>query len=1088
MMNEAQRAAVERWGQDVCVVAGPGSGKTRVLIERFRWLVAHKGIDPRRILAVTFTEKAATEIKRRLIDSFAGSDSLRGQIERAWVSTIHGFCTRLLKENAIAAGVDPNFGLIDEAESKFLGRRVADEVLDDLLALRPDAMRTLLIDLNTGLDDLSAALLKLYEEARTAGVPIESLQAPPLPPSENWNEIVTRARIILYDPPSGTLPQREKHQHLHRWADRVLQTDAGAPYPERLAILREMPRASSLKSGSRVRSIAQDLEEDIIPRTEAATILTARHFAYPVLLEALRRIHAGYGQEKRQRGVLDFEDLQEFAIRLLESNEALRHRIRGSFDQVLMDELQDTNQLQWRLVDLVRRPGSLFAVGDINQSIYYFRHADPEVFRAYRDGLLERGDIVDELRENYRSRAEIISAVNTIVPFLPGGVEPHRLVARREYPPKSQPSIELMHSFLVRPDDSPSRLEALWIARRIRELEGTLLVGKDGEQRPARFSDFAILARTVSVLGIVQQALDEFSIPSAISGGKSFYETREVRDLVAWLRVLANPLDEISLAIVLRSPLVGVTDETLLRLKTAAPAKDKGLFAAAQSEPTLEWFHTLVTRQRERAHMLPPDVLLAQVIDESAYEANLPARARANIAKLLSMLRDWHARDPLPLGQLADELRNWRDTGSESEAASGEAGNAVRLMTVHAAKGLEFPIVFVASIRTGGQNREPIFCFDPARCLGANWKHPNGGPGISDPVHLAVCDRKRRQEAGEEDRLFYVAITRAEEHLVLSAGVGGKLPWMRITCDAFGLPASSPKEELAATHNLLNGLAIAVSHTAQPAANDLPAPATAPTGTVTFLHPPPVTGQHDSVAPVTSVAQHSFCPRQYYLARYIRYPGPTHHATLPEEPAAEPDRTEWTASEFGTMVHELLAGKPVDNAPPEADHMARAFWDSPLGRRAQAATRSGREYDFLMEVEGVILRGQIDLWFEENNEIIIVDYKTDRVEPGGERLHSFRYGPQLRLYAMALARLTGRMPRRAIVWYLRTGTPMDISLREEWMDAARQQVAAFRDAQDSLQFPLREGPHCLHCAYVNGICPANPEKLKEAEPEPKSTV
>ncbi|MBI4909252.1 MAG: UvrD-helicase domain-containing protein [Acidobacteria bacterium] len=1071
MMNEAQRAAVERWGQDVCVVAGPGSGKTRVLIERFRWLVAHKGIDPRRILAVTFTEKAATEIKRRLIDSFSASEALREQIERAWVSTIHGFCTRLLKENAIAAAVDPNFGLIDEAESKFLGRIAAEAVLDDLLVLRPDAMRTLLIQLNTGIEDLAGALLKLYEEARTAGVDIDTLQPPPLPQTENWNAIVSRARVALQDPPAGTFSQRDKHQYMHRWADRVLQTPAGAPFAERLQLLREMPKASSLKSGSRVRAIAQELEEHVIPETEAAIILTARHFTYPVLLEALRRIHLSYSAEKRQRGVLDFEDLQEFTIRLLESNEAIRQRVRASFDQVLMDELQDTNQLQWRLVDLVRSPGALFAVGDINQSIYYFRHADPEVFRGYRDSLVHRGDFVDELRENYRSRAEIIAAINAVVPFLPGGIEPHRLVARREYPPKSQPSIELMHAFAANPDDSAARIEALWIARRIRELEGNLPVGKEGEQRPARFSDFAILARTIGGLTPVQEALDEFGVPSTISGGKSFYETREVRDLVAWLRVLANPLDEISLVVVLRSPLVGAGDETLLRLKMQSADSDKGLFTAIETEPSLEWFHQLVTRQRARAHMLPPDVLLAQVIDQSGYDHNLPSRARANVAKLQTMLRDWHARDPRTIGELCDELRNWRDTGAEAEAASGEAGNAVRLMTVHAAKGLEFPIVFVASMRTGGQNREPVFCFNAQRHIGVTWRHPTGGVGISDPVHLAVCDQKRRQEAGEEDRLLYVAITRAEEHLVLSAGLPGKLPWMRIVCDATGLPANSPKQELAATHHTIEGIAIAVTHTAQPAPNDLPAPSTAPIESVTYTDPPPISGQYESVAPVTSVAQHAFCPRQYYLARYLRYPAAT-SSTPPPSADPEPDRSEWTASEFGTMVHELLAGKLVADAPLEAQSMAQGFASSPLGQRVQRATRVGREYDFLIEVEGVILRGQIDLWFQENGEIILLDYKSDRVEPGEERLHSFRYGPQLRLYAIALQRLTGKMPRRAIVWYLRTGIAIDISLREEWIDAARQQVAALRAAQDTMTFPLREGPHCQRCAFVNGVCPA----------------
>ncbi|MBL8175085.1 MAG: UvrD-helicase domain-containing protein [Bryobacterales bacterium] len=1063
-LNSAQRAAVERWGQDVCVVAGPGSGKTRVLIERFRWLVEAKGIDPQRILAVTFTEKAATEIKKRLMESVASTGDMRQQMERAWVSTIHGFCTRLLKENAIAASVDPDFRLLDEPQARILGRRSAEAVLDALLGEEPAAMRTLLLELNVGSSDLAQALQDLYAEARSAGVPVESLAAPE-PSGDGWTQLQEEARVIVNEPlPFGNLKHKEVHQRFQQWARRVAGMPPVTTWRDKLSMLDAMPALKGLKPGSRAREAAKKLHETHVPQAKAAILLGERLPLYGLCLEALRRIHAAYREAKRDAGVLDFEDLQECAIRLLEENAGLRERVRQSFDQVLMDELQDTNRLQWRLVNLVRRPDSLFAVGDINQSIYYFRHADPSVFQDYRNSLAAEGKAIDELHENYRSRAVIIDAVNAITPFLSGGVEMHRLQALREYPHKTEPSIEFTCTYAGHPEDDAARTEARWIANRIRQLEGTLTAGKQGEQRLARFSDMAVLARTIHSLAAVQQALDEYGIPCSVSGGRSFYETREVRDLTAWLCVLANPLDELALATVLRSPLAGVSDETLLRLKLAADTLI-GAVEASEDE-RLVWLRGLVREQRGAADATPPDALLQRVLDESSYMDGLAPRAKANIAKLLGMLRDRFTRRPSTLGELADELREWRESGSQAEAGAEEVVNSVKLMSVHAAKGLEFPIVFVAALRNGAQSREPVFCFNERRELGVTWRHPGERSGISDPVHLRVCAAKKRLEAGEEDRLLYVALTRAEEHLILTAGPVGSGDWAKRVCDGLRLPQEKPERERSET---LHG--VELTHTRLVAA-------VARRESKALLHDvltverPPREGEQEAVAPVTSVAQHAFCPRQYYLARYLGLDAAQRTPSEPEAEDARDEIGEWPASEFGVMVHELLAGTAVDNPPEAAMAMARGFEQSAWGQRAARARRIGREFDFLIEMEGMILRGQIDLWFEEGGELVLLDYKSDQVTMGEEWRHASRYRPQLRLYALALERLTGRLPDAALLWYLRTGAAVKVGLGAEAMEEARGQVRALREAQAGLNFPLREGSHCLRCGYYQGACPS----------------
>ncbi len=1048
-LNPAQMAAVERWGQDVCVVAGPGSGKTRVLIERFRWLVEEKGISPRRILAVTFTDKAATEIKKRLIEAFASSEERRAEIERAWVSTIHGFCTRLLKEHAIAANLDPDFTLVEEARSQVARRRIAERVCDDLLRRDAEPMRRLLKALDTGGSDLADGLLKLYEQARTAGIPVGSFRHPEAPADSGWNEVAQAVRVILGETPMGTDRQKQAHLDAHAWAREALTPG------DRIALLDRLPRPSGLSGKSRAKAALQELKDRVAPAVLARLVLRENAGLYPLCLEALRRLHRDYTEWKRERALLDFNDLEEDAIALLEADAALRERVRGSFDQVLVDELQDTNRLQWRLIGLVRRPDNLFAVGDINQSIYYFRHAGPGVFREYRDSLMARGLAVDELRENYRSRAAILEAVNLTAPYLLGGVEPHRLEARREFPESGEPAIEFTHTFAGQEGDDAAEIEARWIARRIREL--------------GRYGESAVLARTIGALAAVQRALDDFGVPSVISGGRSFYESREVRDLVAWLAVLVNPLDEISLATVLRSPLVGIPDETLLRLKMAGPMGES--IAAGADSPRLAWFWRTVTNQRARCDEVAPDRLLAEALDASSYQDGLPGRALANIAKLLAHLRERWRRDPSPLAGIVEEFQLWRSTETEAEAATGEAANCVRLMSVHAAKGLEFPVVFLASMRSGPQNRKPIFCFDERLVLGAAWRHPSAAKGVPDPVHLAAGVERQRQEDGEEDRLLYVAMTRAERKLICSASPGGQGDWAKRVSEGLGLPTGVPKSELSSTVALRSGAPVKLIHTcASVSSEGLPeGNGAAAREAALAIAKPPLAEQHEITLPVTSVAQFAFCPRQYYLARYLRWPGAV---KAPAESEPEADSGEWTASEFGTIVHELLAGNARPDAPSEAVAMRARFEASVLGRRAASASRVEREFDFLVEVEGAILRGQIDLWFEEGGELLLVDYKTDRVEPGEEWRHARRYVPQLRLYALAIEKLTGRIPDRAVLWYLRTGTPVFVGLNAEDLEAARAAIRAILRAQSELQFPLREGTHCLRCSYYRAGCPA----------------
>ena len=989
-LSEDQRRAVERIGQDVCVVAGPGSGKTRVLTERFAWLVEAHGVDPDAILAITFTEKAANEIKSRLIQRFAGWPEARGTreaIERAWVSTIHGFCARVLQENAIRAGLPPDFKVLDQAAADRLEREAAEASLDAMYREQPERMRRLLgaLDLSTQDDgrqpDLAESLVTVYESMRSSGIGDLPAPAPGPDCSDTARELATS--LV-----TGPMPKGADGPRLREWAKQFL----ARPDLETLARF----DFNLTKVGR--NAAATRLKNEIVPKLQAQLMGEWYADLRDLLCAAIARIETTYRVKKRQESAVDFADLEELTIALLESDEAIQLEVAGRFEHVLMDEMQDTNRLQWRLINLLR--ASFFGVGDINQSIYGFRHADPEVFAEYRDELRSSGAEIDELKENHRSRPEILATVSAMLDGQPG-IETRLLEAHAKFTP-----VRIAVERLVGRGEEPQDAEAGLVAARIRRFVDS------GE---FDYGDIAVLIRTLSSAAPFEDAFDRLSIPFLLTGGRTFLEARETRDLLALLAALANPLDEIPLIGVLRSPMVGLSDQEIYRMgREGWRAEFEGRFG----------------RVRELAGFMAPDRLIAMALDQCGYTTGLSDRSRANVEKLLAWLRREFRDLPRPLAELLEDLEALRWTQSVAEAPPPEAGDVVRIMTIHAAKGLEFPVVFVSALHRGPDRRKPVIAVSREAGLGVKWRHPITGKGFSDLSHVSLMERIDEKEAAEENRLLYVAMTRAQDRLILSHAETKRPSSWRKLAESVVAESAPPPES--------TSFAAAAAFPAE----DL-------------LDPPEASGQYDSAVSVTSIAMFQACPRRYYLSRYLGL-----------EPT--PDGPGTGAVALGLEVHGALAGEVVESA--EARELAARFKSSDLGRRADAATRIEREFDFLFEIDDVIVRGQIDLWFEEGGALVIVDYKTDRAESGSEG-----YALQLRLYALALERFAGRRPDRAVLYYLRSNRIVEISVTEADLDAAQDAVRELKQAQDRLVFPLKPGDQCRKCSFWGGVC----EGLKE---------
>ena len=1055
----AQLAAIDisRLGQDACIVAGPGSGKTTVLVERYRQLV-EAGVSPREILAITFTEKAAASMKDKMAKAFTAQPDVRRQIEAAYISTVHGFCQRLLKENAIAAGVDPQFAILDERQGQIRRARCAVDTLDNFFREWPAETARLMAAIDQ--PDLAGPLVQVHDAIRSAGVSIESLFIPGLPGIGETLDAIC-AVIDEYRRFTGNLTakRREYRDQLVDWA----QTARSACRDRRWDRLVAETAAMKFKPGgvhpdwkadfAEVETQAEDLLGTAVAELYAAERRT--------LIEILLRFDNLYAAEKQKLGTLDFSDLEHFAIRLLEENAEVRDRVQSQFRQILMDEYQDTNGQQARLLRLLRGHGNFYAVGDINQSIFGFRYASPEVFRHHRDAVQAADEHHVELYENFRSRPEILSAVQAVVETATG-VEQHQLQARRELPAKEQPSVEVTAVLAATRDDAV-RTEAEWLASRILALRGSLTLGEDS--RPAAFRDMAVLVRKTSLVGPLSEAFDRFGVQYQVTRQLGFFESREIRDLMHLLRAISNPRDEVSLAVVLRSPLAGLSDEALFRLRNAgdnlAVALDTEV-AGLDPVDAERWtrFRTNFARWRSAVYYVPLDRLLVEAMADCGYNWTPGTAAGANIEKLLALARN--APSGQSLAEFVREIQLIREEDArEADAPFDEALDAVRVITSHASKGLEFPIVFIPGLQTRMNGSVPSLTFTTAGGLGAKWRNPAGGDSLSDWHRARNKAAIREREQDESDRLLYVAMTRAEEHLLLSYALGpNEKPqqWAEPVFRVFDLASVTPDEPA----RVVEGAWVRAI-TRSPAALAVQMPGAFSTA-IAELARPDLTGQRESNVTVTALTLFADCPRRYYLARYLGWEespkgtGSAHAAT--------------SSSELGRQVHALLALQKVPQPEFAALHLAATFERSELGRRANKARRVEREFDFMFALGDIVLRGQIDLWFEERAGHVIVDYKTDDIAAHEIDARAAAYKLQLRYYALAIEKLTGTLPVEAWLHFLRPDVTVRVELTPRDLAAARRLVDDLAAAQQSLRFPLNEAPHCARCPFYRGKCPA----------------
>ena len=1098
-LNEQQVTAVEAAGE-VFVSAGAGTGKTAVLVERVVRAVCDRGLDVDSILVITYTRRAAGELRTRIRAALAdrGRHDLARELDGAWISTIHGFCARLLRAYPLAAGLDPRFRELDEAQAAVLRSEAFGTALAEFCA-GDDPLRLELLA-TYGSDRLRRMLTSVYETLRAAGRELDLAVAARPELAERVQELRAAATPLAADP-AATEAQR-------RTAADLLELLERDQRPDRLMNL----------AGFKARGDRAAAYNEALGAVEQAALDEAAARDRALLQELLTQFAARYAQAKARESALDFEDLQLEARDLLRSQPELRAREQARFRSILVDEFQDTNRLQTEIVDLLRTSETeLFFVGDEFQSIYGFRHADVQVFRERREAA---GQPLS-LTLNYRSRPEVLAAVNEL--FGPDfGGEFQELAAAAEFPdPVFGHPVEL----LVTDKESYKgsgvhwrRGEARAVARRVRELVDA------GAATPG---EIVLLFAAGTDAEWYEDELRRAGLPTYRATGKGYFGQQQVVDLLMYLRLLQNRYDDTALVSVLASPFVGVSNDALALLRRVASRRPlftglehslpSGL--ADRDERLMRAFRQRYDRLVEAMPRLSLERLCERVIAEHDYDLAVLARwdgrrRYANLRKLARLARSYEElRGPDVQGFVRFVAEQEAVGARELEAVAEEEGaDAVRLLTIHAAKGLEFKVVIVAD---AGRDRVPP---SPDEILAL----PDGRFGfrVADPVtakrrgafdYEAVKEARQEAERAERLRLYYVAMTRAKERLIVSGSVDLGSDRETPTPIAWVLERLAADEELAAASDvpveLVRGNARllvrvdrpggeepAIAEPAEPETEELgqlalfaeidevsvSTPAAPELPPLVALPEPPLLRVRR--LSFTSLSLFEQCSYKYF-ARY----GLGMSERPVEVEGGEPG--ERTGIEIGTAVHSLL--ERIDLAAPVSpeleDEVVRrfvtAYCESDLARRVAALEGVEKERHFTFEHDGVLIHGFIDAFYLRDGRAFVVDYKTNALgEAAPDEIVEQDYRLQRLVYALACFRAGAEEVEVVYHFLERPDAPVeavfsgaDVPGLEAELSAAiaRIQAGEFRPTPSEFA--------CAGCPALDLVC-AGP-RLRSRQPE-----
>lgn len=1114
-LTDKQRQAVFTRDCDILVSAAAGSGKTAVLSERILQAIMNPDCPAsvNDFLVVTFTNAAASEMKDRIskkimetASDFAISNDIRNHLRRqlsllgkASITTIHAFCLDIIKNNFHLLDIDPAVRVADKNESEILKLQAAEKMLEQMYAEDGELFAEVTKWISGASDEkFIVALIEIYNFLRGFPAPIKWLESK----IEDYNpQKVTDLSEVLW---CTMLVSRGKNEliHLIRRAQKLLdKTEENGidPYAQTVlsdieilkeylaffdggikALLKKVPEF--LPANKRPKDTDADLCKILLKERndikDAATAVSGcfdfteeEFFAqlekvYPRLLcfgKSIKVFDEIFKEEKKKAAIIDFSDFEHLALEILSDNEnGVADRLREKYTEIMIDEYQDCNQTQETLFSYINRKidgksSNMFMVGDIKQSIYRFRLADPDIFgdknrRYVCDGMQRK--IV--LNNNFRSSATILDGVNSVFEKImtekSGGVDysdEEKLYFKNDNPDKdSEEKCELAVVDRSLCEGEISSDEADYIAERITELVNS----------GYNFRDIAILVKSVkNKAADIERALKARNIPFFTDGGSGQFESLEIGMLTNLLKVIDNPMQDIELAALLRSPVFSFDENALaeIRLEKKGPfygALIKYASGDGKYAYKCQAFLNRLSEWRDKVLFMPVDEFIEYLISDSGLDvfATSLAGGEQRIANLkllvlqARLLQKSGFKGLFSFVSYIDRLSAGGD-GMEAKLLS-ENSNVVRILTIHKSKGLEFPVVFLYGCDSAFINSDSGGNIVLHKNAGIGIKFLDAKRKIRYPLvsYEAVKNKIIEENISEQMRVLYVALTRAKQKLICTATVKD----FEKRIDKIAVGENATVHETLSTKNFLDWIVRG--------ADDNWKISVVSPDEISLTHleekiEKNTVGECDDISEIEEIFEYKYpfekattLPTKLSVSEVKRR---REHESAGEtrlyvpEISPEPEflsEREVSAAEKGIINHLVL--RHINHKTPDVDgcitelankglmseedccHVDReginSFFESDLGHRLKKAELVKKELSFGISMtaeelfpgqgyggETVMIQGIIDLVFISENKTVIVDYKTDKVLDGERKA---MYKTQLELYSKAAEKILGR--------------------------------------------------------------------------------
>jgi len=1182
-----QQKALE-FQHHLSVTANAGAGKTTVLVQRFVDILIETGIPVKQLVAITFTEKAASELRRKIAarvgeklraatrpDERNIVERIRDQLSSANIGTIHSFCAQLLREFPIEADVDAAFTVLEGVDRQFLEQEAIREAFDSVLkhsadrTEREEVLEVIRILGRRTTQSYLAAFLKKREHMsrllQDDGLLYERKSDEEV--IGFWRDSIDQAIAAALDDPQwissmgnilGIATGKSANEVLdlfHQWEQSLSLDTKKELYCEILSsTLTQKGTIRKDLVGSKIGTESVRNDEQFLANhlKSIECFLTGsdnRDASNRVLLRVLRtilKLYKGitdrYTLRKYENGQLDFDDLQ-LHTRALLRQEHIRHRLTEKYSYIMVDEYQDTNQLQYEILRLLIEnftKGNLFIVGDPKQSIYGFRNADVEIFEVTRSdirkaiGIAEDGNVT--LAESFRLLPALVDFVNRVFSHtMENGatrfdVRYDELVCGRAH--HGEGRVELL---LVPPDEKKETgttnrisLECHSLGRRIVDLVESRyeVVGVgDDKPHPCEFRDCAILLRGRAHLLEIEKALVELRIPYQLSGGIGFYQTQEVFDFLNYFSFLLNPDDDVALAGVLRSPFFAVSDPELFEislLNANGTLWDKVLLHARRSIASREIIRAdeLLQEDLQVANRLPIPFLVQRIFRQTGWRGTVSGlmfgeQNSANILKLLRIAREFEGKGFLALYDFVERLRTLASHEErEGQAALEPSGNCVQIMTIHAAKGLEFPVVFLPFSHQHFRYDEAPY-IDQVFGIGIKVKDPQdyNTEVVPDIFHF-LQQRSRAKTDAEEKRIFYVGCTRARDMLIVSGLLNRDssrpsfLGWIvaGLGLDAVTVQPGSlvfppvkmkvldQKGETSTALNVDHSLSLYVSFSRGPVApwdqgrREIieTAPARPNQTRSLIAH---VRGEVFSASQIRTYIE---CPAKFYLKYCLGLPEQNVAPYPFDEGEDANDRIRGETA--GALTHRILEEVPgpnynIEKLRERAEHLVTIessipqthrslyvksimesvsdFLGTRFAKQFLAASETMLEYSLTQSLGHDFITGTIDrLYRGADSQWRIVDYKTDDIPFRAIHDRAEIYRPQLATYAFLLSRFFRQASvETAIVFLKHPDSPVEDIFSDAELRHFEEKLLAIIEGIREKKFEPRVS-QCSHCSYA----------------------